>query len=319
MNNISLCLNNKNRLALIALAVGMSTSAAYAQEWNGTALGFQAPQEGLLGDMLGIRPILEDNGFHYNLGYLSQVSYNAGGGYNHDKHAAYIDQFSLTFAQDLEKLTGIPDAKIEGNIVNRNHNDSLTNKRLKDDRVNFNDISQESYGGQSITRLGWLTFSRTFDDRRLQWRIGMMNKNQDFDQIIPCDFQLLSQCGGKSANSMTWYNWNVHYWGTTLQYKLTDELTIKGGIMEQNPDATARSHAWSWSTKGSKGMLLPLELELKTHVNDLPGIYNVGVLFTNAKQYDLSEGKSQSRGADDPAGYAAITARGSSTPALISS
>lgn len=303
MNNISLCLNNKNRLALLALAVGMSTSAAHAQDWNGTALGFQAPQEGLLGDMLGIRPILEENGFHYNLGYLSQVSYNAGGGYNHDKHAAYIDQFSLTFAQDLENLTGIPDAKIEGNIVNRNHNDSLTNKRLKDDRVNFNDISQESYGGQSITRLGWLTFSRTFDDRRLQWRIGMMNKNQDFDQIIPCDFQLLSQCGGKSANSMTWYNWNVHYWGTTLQYKLTDELTLKGGIMEQNPDATARNHAWSWSTKGSKGMLLPLELELKTHVNDLPGIYNVGVLFTNAKQYDLSEGKSQSRGADDPEGY----------------
>lgn len=60
-----------------------------------------------------------------------------------------------------------------------------------------------------------------------------MNKVQDFDQIIPCDFQLLSQCGGKSANSMTWYNWNVHYWGTTFQHKLTDELTLKTGLMEQ--------------------------------------------------------------------------------------
>lgn len=43
----------------------------------------------------------------------------------------------------------------------------------------------------------------------------MMNKVQTFDQIIPCDFQLLTQCGGKSANSLTWNNWNIHTWGTT--------------------------------------------------------------------------------------------------------
>lgn len=161
----------------------------------------------------------------------------------------------------MQALTGIPDAAIEGNIVNRNHDNNLTRDRLQDPRVGLTDLSQESFGGQSITRLGWLTFSRSFLDRRLQWRIGMMNKVQDFDQIIPCDFQTLTLCGGKSANSLTWYNWNVHYWGTTLQYKLTDGLTLKGGVMEQNPSAPSRSHArvgppraakasccrWSWS------------------------------------------------------------------------
>jgi porin len=44
---------------------------------------------------------------------------------------AYIDQFALTFNQDLERWTGIPDARIEGNIVNRNHNDDLTTKRCR--------------------------------------------------------------------------------------------------------------------------------------------------------------------------------------------
>lgn len=131
----------------------------------------------------------------------------------------------------------------------------------------------------------------------------MMNKVQDFDQVIPCDFQLLSLCGGKSANSMTWYNWNVHYWGSTLKYRLTDELTLKGGIMEQNPASTSRRQAWNTSTKGSKGILLPLELELKTHVNQLPGIYNLGLLFTNAPQQDLYAGRSVSGGAWDPEGY----------------
>ncbi|MFZ1871230.1 MAG: carbohydrate porin [Chania sp.] len=277
---------------------------ASTPQWQGVALGFEPPQAGLLGEMLGIRPILEDHGFHYNLGYLSQISYNAGGGYNHDKQASYIDQFALTFSQDLEQWTGIPDAAIEGNIVNRNHDNNLTRDRLQDPRVNPTDLSQESYGGQSITRLGWLTFSRSFMDRKLHWRIGLMNKVQDFDQIIPCDFQTLSLCGGKSANSLTWYNWNVHYWGTSLQYKLTDELTLKTGILEQNPQAPSRSHAWSWSTKGSKGMLLPVELELKTQaVNQLPGIYNLGVLYTNADQQDLYRGVSGGPGASDPDGY----------------
>ncbi|WP_158781554.1 carbohydrate porin [Pantoea sp. BAV 3049] len=277
--------------------------AASAPEWDGSALGFTPPEKGLFGDMLGVRPMLEDNGFYFNLGYLNQIAYNNSGGYNPDHHTAYIDQVALTFQQDLEALTGIPDAKIEGNIVNRNHDDSLTTRRLQDTRMGINDLAQESSGSGSITRLGWLTFSRSFDDQRLHWRIGMMNKVQDFDQIIPCDFQLLSQCGGKSANSLTWYNWNIHYWGTTLQYKLTSELTLKGGVMEQNASATSRRQAWNTSSKGTRGFLLPVELEMKTHFNELPGIYNLGILFTNAPQQDLYAGKSQETGADDPQGY----------------
>ena len=295
-----------NQLLIGAMLAAMApaVSAADIPAWNGSALGFEAGQQGLLGDMLGIRPILEENGFHYNLGYLNEMAYNAGGGYNHDKHLAYIDQVSLTFTQDLERWTGIPDARLEGNIVNRNHDDNLTTKRLQDPRVSFNDLSQESWGGGSITRLGWLTFARSFDDRRLTWRIGMMNKVQTFDQIIPCDFQLLTQCGGKSANSLTWNNWNIHTWGTTLEYKLTPTVTLKGGVMEQNPQASARSHAWSWSTKGSKGILLPMEIETRPLINGLPGAYNLGVVWTNAPQSDLYSGKSGGAGATDPQGYA---------------
>lgn len=304
MHRIPHVLTAKKVRAFLIYGVFFCSGTVFATpEWQGEALGFTPPVTGLLGTMGGLRPTLENNGFQFNLGYLGQAAWNASGGYNHDRHVAWIDQFSLTFQKDLEALTGIADAKIEGNIVNRNHDDSLTSKRLQHPRAPIVDISQESSGGGSLTRLGWLTFARTFQDRKLLWRIGLMNKVQDFDRIIPCDFQLLSQCGGKSANSLTWYNWNIHYWGTTLQYKLTDGLTVKGGVMEQNPHATSRSHAWSWSTKGSKGVLLPLELELKTHVNQLPGIYNLGLLFTNAPQTDFYAGKSGATGADDPDGY----------------
>lgn len=295
---------NPLRISLLsALLMSIPNVQAQTNDWNGTVLGFEAPGNGLLSDMLGIRPILQGNGFNYNLNYLTESAYNAAGGYNTDKHLAYIDQFSLTFTQDLERFTGIPDATIEGNIVNRNHDDNLTTKRLQDPRVNVNDSSQESYGTGSITRLGWLTFSRTFDERRLQWRIGMMNKLQTFDQVTPCDFQMLMLCGGKSPNSLWWSNWNIHTWGTTVAYKVTPEVTFKTGVMEQNPSATDRSHAWSWSTKGSKGVIVPVELEWKTKVNALPGIYNIGVQYTNANQFDIYTGKSQSEGLTDPEGY----------------
>ncbi|EQA9808171.1 MULTISPECIES: carbohydrate porin [Enterobacteriaceae] len=279
---------NKTLIPLMVALLQVSPFALADQSfWNGTVLGFEAPQPGLLGNMLGIRPILTENGFTYNLGYLTQSAYNASGGYDHNGRVAFIDQLALMFNQDLERWTGIPDARIEGNIVNRNHNDDLTSRRLQDTRVNETDLAQESYGGQSITRLGWLTFARSFDDRRLTWRIGMMNKNQTFDQIVPCDFQTLALCGGKSAYSYTWSNWNVHTWGTTFEYKLRPELTLKSGVIEYNTERSSRRHAWSWSTKGSKGVLLPVELEARTHVYGLPGAYNLGVLFTNARRADL--------------------------------
>ncbi len=295
--------HKNNHCKPAALALLLLSPLATAQEWNGTALGFEAPPDPLLGEMFGVRQWLNDKGFTYTLGYLNEMAWNGGGGYNHDSHVAYIDQFSLTFNQDLERWTGIPDARIEGNIVNRNHNDNLTAKRTQDPRTNFNDLAQESWGGQSITRLGWLTFARSFDDRRLTWRVGMMNKVQTFDQIIPCDFQMLSQCGGKSANSLTWNNWNVHTWGSTLEYKVTPFVTLKGGVMEQNPEAASRTHGWSWSTQGSKGVLLTAEIEARPLINGLPGIYNLGVVFTNAHQSDLYTGKSGGAGASDPDGY----------------
>lgn len=292
----------KYKSMLCALSLLTFSPLSTAQEWSGTLLGFESPPDPVLGDMYGLRKSLNNNGFTFNLGYLNEIGWNGGGGYNHASHVAYIDQFALTFNQDLSRWTNIPDARIEANIVNRNHNDDLTTRRVQDPRVNVNDLTQESWGGQSITRLGWLTFARSFDDRRITWRIGMMNKVQTFDQIIPCDFQMLSQCGGKSANSLTWNNWNVHTWGTTLEYRLTPIVTLKGGVMEQNPDASSRHHAWSGSTRRSKGVLLPVEIEARPIINGLPGAYNLGVVFTNAPQTELYRGRSGGAGVSDPGG-----------------
>lgn len=255
--------------------------------WSPTVLGYEPITPGLLGDWGGIRTTLADNGFNYALIYQTESAYNLSGGYNKSGHYAFVDQTALIFTQDLERFTGMSDAKIEGLITNRNHDDNLTTERLQDPRVHFTDLAQEGWGTGSITRLGYLTFSRTFMDKKLTWRAGLMNYQQTFDQITPCDFQLLTLCGGKSSNSLTWNTWNIHSWGTTFAYAFTPELTLKTGILEQNSRAADTSRAWSFTTHGSKGVLLPVEAELKTHVNNLPGAYNIGVLFTNAEQSSL--------------------------------
>lgn len=288
------------------LSAGASAAENQQNTWSNRVLGYDKPvTEPLLGDMWGVRRDLKEHGFTFRLAYLTESAYNLAGGYNKDKHYAFVDDTALTFTQDLEMYTGIPDAKIDGNIVNRNHDDDLTSERLIDSRIPRNDQAQEAAnGGQSVTRLGWLTFSRTFLDRKLSWRTGLINKNQDFDLIVNCDFQLISLCGGKSAKSGLWYNWNVHTWGTAFQYKITPEVTFKTGILEYNPTANQRSHAWSWSTTGSKGVLLPVELLWRTtKINGLSGAYNIGVLFTNGERTDLYEGRSQESGVNDPDGY----------------
>ncbi len=293
-------------ILMSVITIFNSTASDKKITWSDSALGFDKPvTEPLLGEMWGVRGDLKDHGFTFRLAYLTESAYNLNGGENQSGHYAFVDDTSLMFTQDLEMYTGIPDAQIDGNIVNRNHDDDLTSKRIIDNRIPRNEQAQEAYsGGQSITRLGWLSFSRSFMDRRLSWRVGLLNKNQDFDFIVNCDFQLISLCGGKSALSGLWYNWNVHSWGTAFQYKLNPEVTLKTGLFEYNPSVSQRSHAWSWSTKGSSGFLLPVEVLWRTtRINGLPGAYNLGLLYTNGKRQDLYEGESQASGAADPEGY----------------
>ncbi|ROR15125.1 carbohydrate porin [Erwinia sp. JUb26] len=283
----------KNKALLLAVAVSaLCSHSIFAQDgkqttWDGSVIGFEPNSSGMLGDAAGIRSGLSEKGFNFGLVYTSESATNVAGGYNHDNHLAYVDQVVFIFEQDLERYTGIPDAKIEGLITNRNHDNNLTTQRVQDSRAYFNDLNQEVWGGGSITRLGYLSFSRSFDDRRLHWRVGQMNYQQTFDQIAPCDFQTLSLCGGKSSYARSWDTWNIHTWGTTFAYDVTPELTLKTGVLEKNNLSTQRGRTWSFSTHGSKGVLIPVEAQYKTQVNGLPGLYNLGVMYNNADQYEL--------------------------------
>ena len=275
-------------VAVSAIAAAPSSAQTSKESvWDGTVIGFDYNSGGMLGDMGGLRSRLAGAGFNFNLVYGSESAANLHGGYNADRHLSYVDQLALLASQDLERYTGIPDARIELLVTNRNHDDNLTTVRLQDPRASFNDLSQEVWGGGSITRLGYLTFSRSFLGRRLHWRFGQMNYQQTFDQIAPCDFQLLSLCGGKSAYARSWDTWNIHTLGTTLAYDFSPSFTLKAGVLEKNDLSSQRGRSWSFDTRGSRGVLIPVEGQVKTTVNGLPGLVNLGVQFNNARMEEL--------------------------------
>ncbi|MCU6285059.1 carbohydrate porin, partial [Enterobacter cloacae] len=72
---------NKNKFYAFALLT--LSPLSMAQDWNGTVLGFEAPPAPVLGEMLGVRKILNDNGFTYNLGYLNEIGWNGSGANSH--------------------------------------------------------------------------------------------------------------------------------------------------------------------------------------------------------------------------------------------
>ncbi|NWA28543.1 carbohydrate porin [Pseudomonas gingeri] len=257
---------------------------------------------GLLGDMGGLRSSLAAQGFTFQTGYMNEAASNlSGGADSHNHYLSYGDEFHLMFQQDFQRV-GIADGAIEGLLVQRNGNDDLTLARVVDPRLDrVSEKAQEGLGPGSILRLGWLTWRQSFLDRRLLWRVGLLNKVQDFSQTNECDFQLLQLCGGQAA-SATWPNWNVHLWGTSLQYRLTDELTIKTAVYKGNTSHMS-SNDGGFSTASGGGYTVPLELAWQTEITGRKGQYELGAAWTSMPVAERYWGENGGAGWNDPNGY----------------
>ncbi|WAH55441.1 carbohydrate porin [Pseudomonas silvicola] len=289
--------------ALCACALALYALPCLAQDADQPWPGMVRPIDGLFGDMGGLRSTLARQGFTFQTGYMNEAASNlAGGADSHNHYLSYGDEFHLMFQQDFERF-GIADGAIEGLIVQRNGNDDLTTARLIDQRLKrVSEKAQEGLGPGSITRLGWLSWRQSFFDRRLLWRVGLLNKVQDFSQSNECDFQLLQLCGGRASSSV-WPNWNVHFWGTVFKYRLTPQLTLKTAVYKG--DATyMNSNDGGFSTKsGGGGNTVPVELAWQTEFAGRKGQYELGAVWSDMPLSERYRGKNGGAGWSDPDGY----------------
>ena len=269
--------------------VGIIASALMFSASGYAFAGILPEEKSLFQEAADWRHSMSDKGYQMEAGYVNQAAHLVDGGYSGEHPTKFIDQFHFKFNVDLAKIAGIEDAVFEALFVNRNHDENLSNSDIYDPGAPRLNSTQESHGRGSIWRLGLFSYRQSFLDKKLKIRAGLINKVWDFDNATPCDFQSSLLCAGKSGRSAIWYNWNVAQWGVSAQYQLSPQWIIKTGLYDQNPSRQERSQAFSFSTSGSQGIIVPLELEYRPTFGNgkLHGIYEIGTTYSNADSKDV--------------------------------
>ena len=85
---------------------------------TGAAAAEPSPNQGLTGDWGGARTSWYEHGVDLQLSYFAEPAYNAAGGEQHLLRSA--DQFIAGATLDLDKLWGIPKAKVQLTLTDRN-------------------------------------------------------------------------------------------------------------------------------------------------------------------------------------------------------
>jgi len=260
---------------LVVLALACFSVGAYADQ--------ASPNQGLLGDWGGLRTRLYQNGIDFQLGYVSELAYNARGG---DRELVrYADQLALGATLDLDRLWGWSNSKFQVTITDRN------GRNLSAD-ANLGTLQQvqEIFGRGQTWRWTQFWYDRVFLDGALDLKLGRLGVGEDF-MPFSCIFQNLSFCGSLPGNIVsTWFNWPVSQWGARLKVNFAPEWYFKAGVYQLNPSYLETKNAFKLNNpSGTIGALVPAELGWTPKLGEagLPGSYRVGAWYDNSDQPDV--------------------------------
>jgi porin len=269
------------RLALLPLAL-------LAAAPDGTALADEPPGGTVTGEWGGLRSRLRRAGLELSVGWTTETAYNARGG---DRDIArYTDQFAFQAMLDLDRLLGLPDAKLQITFTDRN-GDNLSD----DARLGTLQQVQEVYGRGQTWRLTQLWYNQTYLNSLVDWKVGRLTVGEDFASF-DCDFMNLTFCGSQPGNIVGdyWYNWPVSQWATRLKLNLPAATYAQVGVYQQNPGFLESHDAYLPNNpSGTKGALVPVELGWKPTLagGTLAGSYKLGVWYNTASAHDVFEDK----------------------------
>ena len=243
-----------------------------------------SPNQGLLGDWGGLRTRLYQQGVDFQLGYTTEAAYNLDGG---DKHLLRnADQFTVGTTLDLDKLLGVPKAKFQITLTQRDGNN------LSDDaHLQTLEEVQEVYGRGKVARWTEFYYDQTFLDDRLDIKLGRLPVGGDF-MSFSCLFENLTFCGSLPGNIVSnWYNWPVSQWAARVKVNFTPEWYAQVGAYQINPAYLDTNNSIKLNNPdGTIGTLIPVEAGWtpKQGPGGLPGAYRVGVWYDSANQPGIS-------------------------------
>ncbi len=252
------------KLGLI-LAMLFAGNIAHADPFEGP------PEPRIFGDW-GPRARLYEKGIDFQVGYVSELAYNAQGGIRN--LVDYTDQVAVGATFNLERLFGFHDAVIQVTYTER------AGRNLVDDaQLGTLQLVQEVYGRGQTVRLTQLWFEQEYFNRMVAWKVGRTSMGEDF-ALFPCHFQNLSFCGSDPGNIVGGYifNWPISQWGSRVKVKLDGFGYYQVGVYDQNQQYLGFDNKlWPVFYQGSTGVLVPVELAWlpKFDGGKLPGSYRI--------------------------------------------
>jgi porin len=220
----------------------------------GAALAQDAGAGKLTGDWGGVRTDLAKAGIDFQLGYTSELAYNAAGGTKNQ--LSYDDQLSFGATFDLDRLFGVHDAKIQLTITDRN------GRNLSDDaQLGTLQQVQEVFGRGQTWRLTQFWYEQKYFSGLLDWKIGRLTVGEDFASFT-CQFQNLTFCGSQPGNLVGnyWYNWPVSQWATRVKVNIDGVGYIQTGAYQMNPGFLNVDQAvLPNNPSGTTGVMIPVE------------------------------------------------------------
>lgn len=235
----------------------------------------------LTGDWGGLRTRLQETGITFNAHYASESAGIVSGGPR--RTARYTQQLDLETLFDLQRLAGIPDARVQFTLTDRSGR-SLTNDVL------HNQFSvQELYGAGQNFRLAEMNYQQDLDDHRINIELGWSPLGDDFARLPDfCKFQNGVICG--HANAMTTnsgaHNFPTAEWGARIRFSASPAFYAQTGVYQVNPNGGDKDKGFDLSFR-STGVFVPVELGWQTGRDTLPGDYKIGAYYNSSDTPDV--------------------------------
>lgn len=257
-----------------ALWLGAPPAMAQQSGWLG--------QPTLTGDWGGTRTQLQDDGITLRAHWTTESAGNTSGG--HRQTARYTQQLDAGADFDLDKLWGVPEAKIQFTVTERDGR-SLTNDALG----NMFSV-QELYGAGQNFRLAELFWKQDFLAHKVTIQLGWAPLGNDLAQLAAfCNFQNGVICG--HANAMTTnsgaHNYPTAQWGGRVKWRATPGFYVVAGAFLDNPNGGNKDQGWNLSLK-HRGVFVPVELGWSTRPdNPRPGDVKLGAYYNTSGTPDV--------------------------------
>ena len=248
--------------------------SAHADEAAATRPSLSSWLQGqyMTGDWHGVRNDLDARGVTLRAHHISESAANPVGGMR--QGAAYTEQVDVGADLDLDKLIGMPNAKLQVTVTQR------AGQSLASIAIGSYISVQEIYGAGQNVRLAQLSYEQSLMDDRLRIKLGWLHASDDFaTSPIYCYFQNNGFCGQIAIVVNSGFTiYPTGSWGGMAKVHLSDEVYLQTGVYEVNPTLAAPANGFKLGVSGATGVIMPAQLgwQPRFGAEGLTGHYRLG-------------------------------------------